>query len=184
MVLKPPAPQPDNYTVEKQFTYRNGCLFFFAFWFGVGGLIFFGISAFQTLSGHPPPMNGRVPLPNSLEAWIPAILALIPITIGVGVFLFAKNSRVVLNDQGVTVIDWLGKAAFSAKWEDITSVHRRYDNQSNYNLQIEAGKRSTVITSSIIGMADLEEALTNRLGPLDPSTTDTGLRIQKLHPDL
>ena len=170
--------------MEKQFTYRNGCLFFFAFWFGVGGFIFFTISAFQTLSGHPPPFNGKIPPAGSFGAWLPAIMALFPIAIGVGVFLFAKNSKVVLNDQGVTIVNWLGKPGFSARWDEITSVHRRYDNRSNYNLQIEAGKRTTVVTSSIIGLPQLEQALMSRLGPLDPSTTDTGLRIQKLHPDL
>jgi len=151
--------------MERTFTYRNGCIFFVAFWFGVLGLIFSGMAYKAMLSGHPLPtrLSDGTEITTGPLSWLPVFLPLTAVPLCAWLFLFALNSQVCLDDQGVRIYNWRKRLTFQAAWNEIVSVHREYQRGGSYTLAIQTASRTEMVTRSLIGLEELEAALQERL---------------------
>lgn len=168
--------------MEKTFSYRNGILFFGAFWFSVLGLIFSLTALRASLTGHQMTVkmaDGTLITTGPL-AWMPVFLPALAVPIGLWLFLFAVNSKVVLDTDGVRIYNWCKKLIFEARWDEIVSVYRTYDSRGGHSLAIQTAKHTEMVTNSIVGMDELEKYLTDHIGHVDPPTTDLGLPLTRL----
>jgi hypothetical protein len=152
--------------MERTYSYRNGCLFFVAFWFGGLGLLFSGMALKAMLSGQPMPtrLSDGTIITMGAAAWLPVFLPALAVPIGVWLLLFAMNSKVALDDKGVRIYNWSKKQIFSAAWVEIVSVYRSPDLGNSYSLAIQTANRTEMVTRSVIGIDDLERALHEKLG--------------------
>lgn len=147
--------------MERTFTYRNSLLFFVAFWFSVLGLVF-SITALRASLGPGGLMlrmaNGT-PVGAGPIAWLPVFLPALAVPLGLWLFLFAANSKVVLDTDGVKVYNWSRRLTFQAAWDDIKSVHRAEDARGGYSVAIETAGHTELLTHSLVGLPDLEKYL-------------------------
>lgn len=177
-----PRARSDNQSVEKTFTYRNGCLFFVAFWFSVLGLIFSLTALHASMTGNQMAVrtaSGTLISTGPLS-WLPVFMPALAVPIGTWLFLFAVNSKVVLDTDGVRIYNWSRRSIFEAKWDEIVSVHRLYDSRGGYCLCIETAYRKEMVTNSIVGMKELEIYLGDHVGRIDEPTSEFGLPLSKV----
>ena len=165
--------------VEKTFTYRNGLLFFGSLWFGVLGLVFCLTALRASLSGHPMPfrMSDGTLVTTGPLVWMPVFLPGLAVLIGLWLFLFAVNSKVVLDGDGVRIYNWSKRLIFKAAWGEIISVHRSYDSRGGYALAIQTATRKEMVTNSLVGLKELEQTLADHLGHVDGPTSELGLPL-------
>jgi hypothetical protein len=165
--------------MEKTFTYRNGCIFFVAFWFSGLGLVFSLIAFRAMLDGHPMPVTtqGGSIVTGGPLSWLPVLLPAFAVPIGVWLFMFAANSKVVLDDKSIRIYNWAKRLIFSAAWGEITFVTRAYGVRGGYNLAIQTSDRQEIVTNSILRMRELEQDLADRTGRPIGTSTEIGFPL-------
>jgi hypothetical protein len=151
--------------VERTFTYRNGYLFFVALWFSVLGLVFSLVALRASFSGNQMVMMTRdgTILSTGPLAWVPVFLPALAVPFGLWLFLFAANSKVVLDTDGVRITNWSNRTVFKAAWDEITAVHGDADARGGYSIAIETANHKELITSSLVGIKDLEKTLKDHI---------------------
>jgi|SRR5579885_311352 len=165
--------------MERTFTYRNGCLFFGASIFGIGGGLFFLRALIGALTGHPIPFsqNGHVLPPDPLITWCVVFVLSTPVILSIWLWLFAMNTKVVVDDAGVRFYDSSKRLKFQAKWTEITNVYRSYQNSSSYSIAVQTDKHCEMITNSVLNMNELEQILIEKSGKGSEPRTSVGLPL-------
>ena len=151
--------------MERTFTYRNGFLFFIAFWFSALGLVFSLTALRASLVGNHLALkaaNGTI-LTSGPWAWLPILMPALAVPIGLWLFLYVANSKVVLDTEGVRIYNWSRRLTFEASWNDITSVSRCSDPRGGRALTITANDSTALITHSVIAIDELEKFLNDHV---------------------
>ena len=114
--------------------------------------------------------NGTVVTSGPL-AWIPVFLPAIAVPIGLWLFLFAANSKVVLDSDGIRVYNWSRRLTFQTAWDEIVSISRAKDSRGGFSVAIQTEGHTELITSSLVGMEELVKYLSDHV-PLSVPTPE------------
>ena len=138
-----------------------------AFWFSALGLIFSIVALRASLSGAEMVIKSRdgAILASGPMAWVPIVLPALAVPLGLWLFLFAANSKVILDTDGVRITNWSNRTVFNAAWDEIKAVHGTSDARGGYSVEIETADRKELISHSLVGIKDLEKTLRDHIDP-------------------
>jgi hypothetical protein len=116
-----------------------------------------GFIVYQLYESATMPSSGR-PFPVAIFASAGVHLAF-----GVSLILAWRNSRVVIDDTGIRIINFLGRPAFEARWNEVESVDNTPSQKGNSRRGIwKRGRRPYYVYGSTLVPSDLLSQIDRR----------------------
>lgn len=102
--------------------------------------------------------HGPLHAATSGELALFTFFPLIHFTVGVFILLYWKNTRVILDNDGIRVTNTFGNETFRAEWKELDGIKAIYG-KGGTSYRICADLQSTTLAPSLTNWTDLKQRL-------------------------